>query len=403
MRFVFSVGAIAVCAIFAGPTSAFAVGSISGTVTAAAGGAPVAEAEVCAEALGPSENFECVETASNGTYTVPSMDAGNYKVGFWPVPGLDLVSEYWEEAPTWSEADQVTVTDGANTPAIDGTLDPGGWIEGRVVDAISRAGLKGIIVCAGAIDGEEIGNCAESAADGTYVIHALRPGSYEVGFYPVEEEGKYLVQYYDGKSTSDEATPVAVTVDVGATGIDAELLQAGQISGTVTDALSGAGIGASLVCARQAVTGTIYGCAESGGSGQYAIEGLPAGTYKVWFSPDVPSVIDDYFQQYYSGAANFALATPVTVAPPAVTSGIDARLVSRKAPPAAPAPKPSTPPPATPKPKAKKHCRKGKKAVKAKGKTRCVKVHHKRHRGRHHAKRDLFHQMIGEHPRLLAR
>jgi hypothetical protein len=87
---------------------------------------------------------------------------------------------------------------------------------------------------------------------------------------------------------------------------------------------------------------------------------------------------DDYFEQYFSGAATFSLATPVAVAPSAVTAGISARLVSRKAPPVTP-----TSPVVAPKPKPhKKHCRKGLKRIKVRGKERCVRIHRKHHHGR---------------------
>ena len=93
---------------------------------------------------------------------------------------------------------------------------------------------------------------------------------------------------------------------------------------------------------------------------------------------------DDYFQQYYSDKPTFAQANPVDVAAPSITTGVDARLVSRHAPPRSPgqsaAPIPVPPISLKPSPKPKLHCGKGKRLVKAKGKSRCVK---KLRRGKH--------------------
>ncbi len=365
------------------PASALgAGGSISGTVTASAGGAPLAEIEVCAYELGENENFECTETGLDGAYSIEELAAGDYKVEFWPPADVNLSPEFYDGKASWGEADVVEVTAGADIPGTDAALEEGGWIEGQVVDAGSKLGLEGIFTCAFPIDETGFGRCGVTAADGTYAILGLPTDSYEVAFFPFEEESEYLTQYFDGKSFWYEATPVAVTVGAGVEEIDAQLLKAGRVTGTVTDALSGAGIGFSLVCLLDAFEGEIFDCVFTGPGGKYAIEGVPAGTYKAWFSPDIPEweLEDDYFQQFYNAKPSFAQANPIAVGTGALVSGIDARLLSRKAPPAQAAAPPAAP--AKPAPPRRRLCPKGKRKVKRHGKVRCVrKGHRKKHRG----------------------
>lgn len=383
------------------PASALAAnGSIAGTVTATAGGALLTEIEVCAYELGEEEIFECAETDFDGTYSIERLAPADYKVEFWPPAGVNLSPEYYDNKTSWSDADLVGVADGAETPGIDAALEEGGWIEGQVVDAGTKLGLEEIVACAFPIDETGFGRCAVTAADGSYEILGLRTDSYEVGFFPLEEEGEYLSQYYDGKSFWFEATPVLVTAGAGVDEIDAALQKAGRVAGTVTDALSSAGVGSSLVCLLDAFEGEIFECDFTGPGGKYEIGEVPAGTYKAWFSPDIPEweLEDDYFQQFYNGKPSFAQANPIAVGSGAVVSGIDARLVSRKAPPSAA--RPVTPPaitaPVKPRPPIVKRCPKGKRKVKRNGKVRCVKKgKRKKHEGRAAGRANTERQVAG--------
>lgn len=362
------------------PASALAVGSISGTVTAS-GGAPVADVEVCAWSLEEEDEEEekCAETGSGGGYAIAGLLSGDYKVVFWPAFGLNFIRQFYDGKSSWAEADVVGVEDGVDRSGVDAVLEEGGWIEGRVVDTISKLAIEDVLVCAFPIDESGSAGCAETVADGTYSIVGLATDSYEVGFYPEPGSG-YLEQHYDGKSSWFEATPVPVTAGAGIDSIDAELLKGGTISGTVTDALSAAGIGSSSVCLLEPSEGEIIDCHLTGPNGHYAITGLPVGSYKVWFSPDVPGWegADDYFQQFYDAKPIFAQASSIAVGAGTVVSGIGARLVSRKASVVPPPPAPVALPPAVtsplslkPKPKPKK-CRKGQRKVRRKGKIRCA-------------------------------
>lgn len=371
--------------MLAGPAAAFATGSISGLVTD--GADPLAGVEVCASEVPEEEDFGCTETDSSGEYSIVGLAAGKYKVEFWPGP-LNYVPQYFDARSSWALADQVTVTNGNDRPNVNAALEEGGWIEGRAIDAISKAGIEGLVVCASPIDETGFGRCALTDSSGDYELAGLATDSYEVVFFPDEEgTSEYFTQFYNGKASFSEATPVNVTVGLGTGSIDAEMKKGGQITGTVTDAASGAGIKASFVCLLPASELEVLGCTVTGGTGGYSIVGLPPGAYKVWFSPDgtqSAEIDDDYFQQFYNAKPTFAQADPIDVFAGGVASGIDAHLVSRKAPPVVRPVAPTLIAPVA-RPKHKLHCRKGKRKVRKKGKVRCVKIHHRKRHHAHHS------------------
>ncbi|MET0306317.1 MAG: carboxypeptidase-like regulatory domain-containing protein [Solirubrobacterales bacterium] len=368
----------------AAPTAAFAAGSISGTVTAATPPSdPLEGVEVCAHrAL--SYDIDCTVTGSSGEYTVADLVDGSYRVEFWPEESSNYIPQYFEEKFSWEEADIVVVEGGADVPNVDAALEEGGWIEGRVVDSVSKTGVADVRVCASPIDHFGFSRCAVTGSSGDYVLLGLATDSYMVGFVPVEGgvSDDYVWQFYDGWDSWFEPTPVAVSAGLGTTGIDAALERPGQIVGTVTDAASGSAIGSSRVCLFKLKENVEPWCTNTDNNGHYSFEGLSGGAYKVWFSPEDPirGEEDDYFQQYYNGKSTFAEADTVFVGAGGTTPGIDARLVSRNpAPPTLSAAPLTHITPVKPRHKPRKHCRKGQRKVKKRGKVRCVKAHRQPH------------------------
>jgi hypothetical protein len=220
------------------------------------GGAPIEGIQVCATAV-HAEGFGCAKTKSNGSYTITGLASGNYDVRFSsPLEGgLDFVSQYWEYTHSRSEAKEVSVAAPATTQNIDGKLEEGGRIEGKVTDASTGAALAEVLVCASAGSGAgALGECAVTRSNGEYTISGLASGDYKVGF----DAGKnYVIQYYNGKVSLSEAEAVAVTAPSTKSGIDAAMQSTSTPPvNTTPPVVSGTpAIGSALLCAPGLWTG----------------------------------------------------------------------------------------------------------------------------------------------------
>jgi hypothetical protein len=205
-------------------------GQITGRVTDASTEAPIAGVEVCAltKANEPGENDEegllggkCENTGTNGEYTIPGLTSGEYVIAFgspFMHEQLNYVTQFYNDKPTASQANLVSVAAGSTTSGINAKLEEGGRIAGKVTDTSNGSAISGVGVCASEAN-PEIGGCASTNSNGEYTISGLAAGVYKVEFIRPE----YVTQYYDDKPTLSEASPVAVVVGETASGIDAAL------------------------------------------------------------------------------------------------------------------------------------------------------------------------------------
>jgi hypothetical protein len=207
-----------------------------------------------------------------------------------------------------------------------GALAATGSISGTVTDASTTGGIQGIEVCAYLLESEEEfeepnWTCADTGSAGTFAIEGLEPGEYKVEFWPGPLG--YFFQYYDAKSAWSEAD--RVPVGTGAvTGIDAEMVASGRLEGTVVEAIGEAPVAEVEVCAWRVDTESeeFGGCRYTGTDGTYSISSLPAGTYKVEFWPEDPSLV----RQFYDERDSWSEADTVEVTLGETQSEIDARL-----------------------------------------------------------------------------
>jgi carboxypeptidase family protein len=137
-------------------------------------------------------------------------------------------------------------------------------LTGEVTAVKGATKLVGITVTA---SGPESAS-ATTVAGGKYTIPNIKGGSYEVTFEDPTEKFASL-------TTSTTLTEGAPTT------LNAALHEGGSISGTVTSAATGAGLGGVLASA----SGETFESTFTEPNGHYAIKDLPPGHYAVFFSP----------------------------------------------------------------------------------------------------------------------
>jgi hypothetical protein len=206
-----------------------------------------------------------------------------------------------------------------------------GAISGKVTNVSTEAPIEGIEACAFSTANEApeeelegAYGCAKTGSKGEYTITGLDAGEYVVFFgSPNPATLDYVSQLYDDKPASGEPTLVKVATST-VTEIDAALQEGSEISGTITNASTGAPVEHALACAlRPGSQGGVeaVSCAPSAANGEYTIGGLPDGSFEIGF------VGLNLATQYYPDKASFPEGTAVTIsAAKEDKTGIDAAM-----------------------------------------------------------------------------
>ncbi len=328
--------AVAACVgllVLAPIATAQSPGAISGTVTEAGSSTPLSGIGI--EAFQPGH--ESVEgdsgyttSAANGKYTVPNLNPGSYTVEFYPIYNThaNVLAQYYNNKTLQQTPDPVAVSSGFTAAGVNAKMQPGATISGTVTSAgAGHEPISGITVIAEKTSGgtpaqEGYWETTETTANGSYELAGLPSGEYKIRFEPDSFffAQNYLGQYYAGG-------PLKVKVGEAKSGVNAELLVGGEISGTVTDAVSHVAVAEIGVGAYNQGAG-IGGGTYTSANGEYTIAGLPTGTYKVLFEQEVTEPFElKYLPQYFDFASSLASATIVNVIQGSDTKAIDVALL----------------------------------------------------------------------------
>jgi 5-hydroxyisourate hydrolase-like protein (transthyretin family) len=287
---------------------------VTGQVTDQASGQPISGVSV--ELL--TQTAKVVQDATtdgNGNYTFSAFPAGTYEVLFNPgqVNGNLSSSYYGGNSPTTFQ-----VGEGQTVSGINGQLVTDGAVNGQLTDQATGQPISGAEVDLLSNTGTKLTQTT-TAGDGTYRFIVIPPGTYEVAFNPGGANNNYNSAYYGG------ASPTKFAVSDGQTtqNINGQLFTGGLITGTVTDSAHRGIAGLSVWVTNVSSRNNYYPTTRSDGT--YALDGLPTGTYDVFFSPGSGQ---NYVYQYYPNKSNAAAAQPVTVTAGQATSHIDASLAT---------------------------------------------------------------------------
>jgi hypothetical protein len=304
-------------------------GTITGTVTDAATGAPLAGIDVRVETAGGGWAGGAATNAS-GLYMVAGLVTSTYYVQ--TSNSLPYLDELYNDLPcpggscTVTSGTGVSVTAGATTADIDFGLTLGGKITGTVTDAGTSAPMAGIGVVVYTASGGWAGNAATDAA-GAYTVADLATGTYYVrtsNSFPYVDELYNDLPCPDGNCTVTAGTGVSVAAGAATANIDFGLTPGGMITGTVTAAGTAAPLANLDVQVYTASGRWVGNGVATNGAGVYTVTGLATGTYYVRTSNSFP-----YVDRLYDnlpcpgGNCTMTAGTSVSVTAGSVTGGID--------------------------------------------------------------------------------
>jgi hypothetical protein len=276
-----------------------------------------------------------------GAYVVSGLPTGRYTVKAEGYGGE--MPEYYDDvsAPaSLLDATPVDVTAGELTPGIDFVLSPGGRVAGTVTRADTGQPLANARVSIHGAAGTQISS-ATTNASGQYVSQGGLPtGKYTVlasAPYGVADLASRLYKgidclttdlYWNSDCAPGSGDAVSVTSPNTTSGIDFALPVGGAISGTVTDAASGAGIsglsvsasvvnGAGRQASRSAPTAT---------GGVFTVTGLPPGGYYVLADGGQTAYVDQLYNNVACAACDVRLGQRVDVRSEATRTGVNFAL-----------------------------------------------------------------------------
>ncbi|MHB1875646.1 MAG: carboxypeptidase regulatory-like domain-containing protein, partial [Streptosporangiaceae bacterium] len=312
--------------------------TISGSVTAAATGAPAAG--VCVMLANAQGAAGSAMTGPDGTYQISDLTAGRYTVMFVGGCGTaaSYVPQYYRDSPIMAGATPVVLVAGQTASGIDVALQPGSTITGTVTN-YSGQPLSG--VCAVAQSIQAVGGLGDrglisqfagvfasgqgTASNGAYRIIGLAPGTYRVAFGGGCGHGSlaYAPRWF---APQGGARPAWITVGSGTTtsGVSAKLRRGATISGQVRNArgagISGLCVDPASLSGSRAIALLVAG-SMTGKGGRFVARGLAGGRYKVYFVPCLGGA--RYAARWYGGAGAEVSGRAIAITDGHVTKNIN--------------------------------------------------------------------------------
>ncbi len=244
-------------------------------------------------------------TDADGVFKLDKLPAAQYVVAP-SVPGFYNPKKMNE----WQEGIVLNLGEGEQAGGQDFALKRGAVVTGRLFDANGRGLIEQQVVLkkiGGTVNAQTI-QCNDRSDDrGVYRCYGLEPGKYIVGAgndpkessYPILGTRSYVRAWYPSVAQEEQATPIEVTIEKEASGIDLKLerkKKGFKVMGRVFDADTGKPVpnimmGLGLVNDSDIATGMAFGGGSgSNAEGEFKIDGVTKGKYRAipqtWGAPE---------------------------------------------------------------------------------------------------------------------
>ncbi|WP_307072756.1 carboxypeptidase regulatory-like domain-containing protein [Arthrobacter pascens] len=294
--------------------------TISGKITAPAGVNLNGAYVYAFSANDAGTSVEQAWVASDGSYKIIGLPAGNYKLNFsgYNTGALD---QWHSNAASFDTATPLTLTTGQDLVGINATLVKGATISGKITAPAGVTLNNTYVYAYNASYSSYQEKSVSVSSDGSYKIIGLRAGSYKLKISGYNTGA--LDQWHSNAASFDTATPLALTTGQDLAGIDATLVKGATISGKMT---APAGVDLTDIRATLYKTNDAYSSVATtyaSQDGTYRFTGLPAGSYKLKFTGYGTGTLD----QWHLRSTSFDTATIITLTTGQDVSGIDATLV----------------------------------------------------------------------------
>ncbi len=311
-------------------------GEISGTVTSAENGDPLADGWV---RLWTSDGYYAgsASTGETGDYALGVLEPDGYFLSTRDFEGF--FDELYDDLPCPGGSCEVAagtaveVASHAAVADVDFALEQGGTIAGTVTATATGEPIAGVEIEIWDQEADDHVGYAVTDEQGDYRVGGLVAGTY----FASADSWAHRDELYDDLPCPGDipwdcdpttGTPTAVEEGLTTAGIDFALDRLGAIAGTVTETLTGDPIDGLRVEIRRQ-NGSWVGSAYSGASGEYLLGGLLPDTYVA--STDSYRYADELYDDvpcpdglpYGCDAED---GTPITVELNATAEGVDFAL-----------------------------------------------------------------------------
>jgi 5-hydroxyisourate hydrolase-like protein (transthyretin family) len=292
-------------------------GSISGTVrnTATSAGLPGVVVNVYTRYFNSNLFVGNAVTNASGAYTVSGLGTATYFANTSSAGAVapGYTNEIYDNilcmgscstTTTVASGTEIAVTIGADTPGKNFGLDVGGTLTGTVTNSATSTPLTPVNVQVYTRIGTNVMFVASGNTNvaGVFTIAGLPTGTYfayaqnNLGFIN-EAYGNVICAVGCTTGIIATGTPINVTLGATTSGVDFPLDLGGSISGTITNEATATGLQnvSVAVCVQGPPTSCSTGFGlPSNAAGQYAIGGLPSGTYNI-YSINFQGFVDEIF------------------------------------------------------------------------------------------------------------